>query len=462
MNHPVQGRPLASSIATESHTKKTPAQVINRRVQYRIVAAPLDASPRAPGAKYSDKVVTDSASNLNGLPFAVTAKGDNKRILHRTLQGKSYAEFGRPHHTAEINVPDDVVAVEIYLGNDAYEARRLHPLFVVAPDTSGLTIIEIHEIPQVRLTRLQASTESASRYPAADRGQTTKIRDNNFIGYLTGDTWRDLSYEFTSADVLRLCGVSFLERPFIEDRGRSRVTPLEVGAGATLLGPVRPQRLFELFEQHPPAEPFNVTTTSPGAIRNKDKEVLAIPDWTVVLSPIYEGRIEELSGESHDRLSGYVDLPLVNIRVSYQTGAFANAVGAGSTVRPADVLKRTNPLAYKGIIEAAWKSGIDELTISSTWRPMLGSKLHRMGVAVDVVFVDDYDDRNVKGNDVEKFRAHIGSGKSPSELYSTFSAVVFSDNTNLTGFKADPWHRKASDNLHKNHLHVSATDPDAR
>lgn len=437
-----RGKPLASTVATDDPAKKEEAKASARRIQYRFIAAPLDVSPSAPGANAADKIVTDSASNLNGLPYVVTASGGKTRVLNAKLKGKSYAELGRPHNTPEITVPDGVDAVEIYIGNDAYESRRFHPLFTVTPNAQGLTIVTVHELPQKRLKRLQDDPNTAKDYPAAGEGKTVKKEDNTYIGYLTGDVWKTLSYEFTMADVRRLCTASDLSRDFKEDQGRNLVTPLTNT-------PRAPQV---------PAVP----AANPAATQQDQQETLSISDWSVVLAPIYESRIEELTGTTHDQMTGYVDLPVVNIRLRYQTGAFANAVGASNSVQPADVLKRTNPLAYKGIVEAAWKTGIDELILSSTWRPMLGSKLHRMGVAVDVIFVDDYDDRDNEGREIDKFKVHLSSGVEPSSLYSTFSAIAMTDSTNLGGFKADPWDRKAGDNLHKNHMHVSATDNDAK
>lgn len=473
------GKPLATTLSSDSHSRQVTTTASTRRIQYRFNAAPLDTSPSAPGAKAGDRIVTDSASNLKALPYAVVSAKDKNRVLSPRLKDTSYSTLGSPFNTPEIIVPEDVESVEIFLGNDAYASRRLHPLFRVTPNPQGLTVVNIHELPQARLDRLQADSVSGNAYPKTAQGQAARTAGGTYIGYLTGDTWKTFSYEFSLADVTRLCGSSSLRREFKADKGRSRVTPPSpTAAPAEAPTTTDPRPLARIVIDNTRVAkrtPIGLPSNSPGnrapprattptlaVIRNGNFESLSIADWRSILAPIYEGTIEELSGTTHAEFAGYIDLPVVNIRLRYQAGAFANAVGAGRTVQPADVLKRTNPVTYKGLIEAAWKSGVDELVLSSTWRPMLGSKLHRMGVAVDVIFVDDYDDRTDGGKEIDKFKVHISSGEAPSRLYSTFSAIALGDNANLGGFKADPWNRKPKDNLHKNHLHVSAVDPDAK
>lgn len=54
-----------------------------------------------------------------------------------------------------------------------------------------------------------------------------------------------------------------------------------------------------------------------------------------------------------------------------------------------DVLPRTHPCAFAAIFNEACKVGITELLISSTWRPMFGSILHRAGLGLDVTTIRD-------------------------------------------------------------------------
>lgn len=50
-------------------------------------------------------------------------------------------------------------------------------------------------------------------------------------------------------------------------------------------------------------------------------------------------------------------------------------------------IPRTHPLAYVALITEAYRSGISEISISSGWRPTLGSIVHRAGLGLDVYFI---------------------------------------------------------------------------
>jgi hypothetical protein len=385
-------------------------------------------------------------------------------------RGKTKGNFTT--FTAEI--PEDVEEVVIYLGNDTYSKRRLHPLFKVKPNEQGITVVKIYETHKKSLDKKREKTPAD--YPIAAQGQTTSKTESLFVGYLTGDVWKELSYAFSATDVIRLCTKSTLKRKFATDRGRSEISPANPAATPLDFTSFRPptmtidntrvvsnRRIDDNFLLQSQSEnPANAgVQTNAKPLKDGEDETLEITDWSKVLEPVYSGLIQGLSGTTRSDFTCHVDLPIVNLRLLYQAGSFNNALGAGENVTIADVLKRTHPLAYKGIVEAAWEAGIDVVTMSSTWRPMLGSILHRMGVSIDVVFVDDLDDRDSKKNQIKAFKVHLNSGKSPSSLYSSFQTHIFDDKEDLGGFKADPWKRKPTDNLHKNHLHISATDVDA-
>lgn len=447
----VRGEALARTVASTNHAQQSNAEVGSRRVQFQFLAAKIDQD--GPGGKESDGVVPPrGASNLRGLPYVITAAGEPGRVLHLTPKGQSFAQLAsRPFNTIETRVPNDVREIEIYLGNDAYLARRKNPQFRTSLNESGVTLIRIHELPSVRLDRLQRSSEQQSRYPVTNLGCTAKLPDDSHVGYLTGDVWKAFSHIFTADDVRRLCGVVKMQRPYMEDRGRGQLQPARSPAAfpPTTTGTPRPF-------------PWGTTTPYPAdpvAVREGDMESLTITDWTRVLAPILSGDVQGLVGSRSAQYACYIDLPVLNIRLRYAAGSFSNAIGAGKTVTVADILCRTNPLSYKGALEAAWKSGIDELVLSSTWRPMLGSVLHRLGIGIDVIYVDNYDDRSAGGKPIGKF--HVNRSNSPrSALYLSFEKIVFADTVTLNGFKADPWIN--TDETHRHHMHISAKDPDAQ
>lgn len=53
-----------------------------------------------------------------------------------------------------------------------------------------------------------------------------------------------------------------------------------------------------------------------------------------------------------------------------------------------DGLPRVHPHGYLALIEAAFDAGIEKVTLTSTWRPMVGSIAHRAGLGLDVNHLD--------------------------------------------------------------------------
>lgn len=53
-----------------------------------------------------------------------------------------------------------------------------------------------------------------------------------------------------------------------------------------------------------------------------------------------------------------------------------------------DGLPRVHPIGYLALIDAAFDAGIEKITLTSTWRPMVGSIAHRAGLGLDVNHLD--------------------------------------------------------------------------
>jgi hypothetical protein len=449
------GKPIGKMMSSTDVKKTQEVVTRKRQVRFDFHAAKIDG-----------EAVTDSDSNLKNLPYIIASATDKTKILTSNPKKKnpkskiSFVQLTgtKPlFNTETVNLPDDVEDVVIYMGNDAYETRRLHPLFKVTPNEQGVTIVTIYETYKSVLYNLQKPKNSEKTYPKADHNVLAKLSATQYVGYLTGDVWKELTYAFEAEDIARFCKANTLTRKFAEDRGRNiikpQIIPTEATENTKLLSNGQAVAVS-------PATTISETSDPAKPLKKGEEESLEITDWEQVLQPIYSGEIQDLKGKDFKTYTCHIDLPVVNIRLIYAIGAFRNAIGSGEHVTIADVLKRTHPLAYKGVIEAAWKSGVDVLSLSSTWRPMLGSILHRMGVAIDVTSVDDLDDRDAKNQTISPFKVHLDS-KNPTSLYSSFNTIVLADKENMGGFKADPWNRKSTDDLHKTHLHVSATDEDA-
>lgn len=54
-----------------------------------------------------------------------------------------------------------------------------------------------------------------------------------------------------------------------------------------------------------------------------------------------------------------------------------------------DVLPRTHPCAFEALFSAALQVGITEMLVTSAWRPMYGSIVHRAGLGLDVTSIRD-------------------------------------------------------------------------
>lgn len=462
-----QGKPLAKTIATTDPNKKQDAVARKRFVRYKIICAPLNPP-----------YVTDSASHLDGLPYAIADAADGKVFYPNPKLKPSFKKLlGKfISMTEPVEVPDAVSDVVIFLGNDAYKTRRKVKLFKVTPAETGITLVTIYETytNDARINKLKAGAKTAVSYPDAPAAQTVKsTNDQSFVGYLTGDVWAEFSYQYTTADITRLLKASMLERTFVADAGRGVAPePISQAPNSQRRSVIderelqtvaidntfvaRPRISEELLRrtgnrstavsQVPQSPSQSAVTLKSG---DKEKLNITIEQWVTILSPVYTSLPVGIDGPRAEG-GGIFHLPLVNIRLKYDTASFRNAIKTSDNTTVQQILQRTSPLAYKAVIESAWIAGVDEVKISSTWRPMLGSNQHRMGVALDVLYVDDLDDKK------QPFSVNISSGKTPASLYRTFQTNLDADES-ITLLK-DPW--KNTDKNHKNHLHLKAADPD--
>lgn len=129
-----------------------------------------------------------------------------------------------------------------------------------------------------------------------------------------------------------------------------------------------------------------------------------------------------------------------------------------------DGLTRVHPLGYYALLEAARAAGATRLSITSCWRPSLGSIAHRAGVGLDV---------NIVADAGENFRINSGAfvrgADNLPELFRTFRDTLQASPHVKQLF--DPWYMdkntrddtppepntRSDDNqrLHSNHLHIT-------
>jgi hypothetical protein len=92
-----------------------------------------------------------------------------------------------------------------------------------------------------------------------------------------------------------------------------------------------------------------------------------------------------------------------------------------------DGITRAHPGGYAALINAALANGVGRVEMTSCWRPMLGSVVHRVGLGLDVGYLDKVRlnrkelitgiavtadaDANVSADEIKLYRAHLAAKK---------------------------------------------------
>ena len=110
-----------------------------------------------------------------------------------------------------------------------------------------------------------------------------------------------------------------------------------------------------------------------------------LPDEAIqAIKDIYDGKLKGSNG----RYSLDADVGN-NQKIKFVWGGGnENALGNISSLDiKAELLTRVQPNTYGALLKAAIDAQVDEVTITSGWRPMLGSVFHRLGLGLDVTYV---------------------------------------------------------------------------
>jgi len=200
--------------------------------------------------------------------------------------------------------------------------------------------------------------------------------DNEYFCYLNGDLWLGISHEFTDAEITQLCPPETISRATLGGSTQGaggHPSQMAMGTGPNG-GSVSGTNGVGI----PGAN--GTTAQAPNAAGN---ETLAV-DWATTLLPIYS------VGENSRSLEAFnVPIPNLGITLRFAARAVANAINTSSRTKVQQALRRTSPRAFAAILKAAWRLHIDSVDLSSSWRPMLGSRLHKMGVGLDVTEIVD-------------------------------------------------------------------------
>jgi hypothetical protein len=378
-----QGQPLQDAHCT------------TRKVSFIFYCAPRDDGGRNPiytavyGHDAARTGVTDSASYLSNLPYVVV-DADTKSVIYPPANSPSkLAVFGNRtsssglhdgtrnvHALPPINIPDNVSRIALHIANDAYPQHRSFMLFPWNVPNAAHSKVHVYEIRTDLQDRFTTENQLGN-VPAENSIAPKPGEDNEYFCYLNGDLWLQISHEFTNAEIPQLCPPETLSRAVLggSAQGISGDPSQTAGVpGQNGSGDVSGRNGAGM------SSAYDTTAPAPTAAGN---ESLAV-DWATTLLPIYSVGANSRSLEAFN-----VPIPNLGITLRFAARAVANAINTSSRTTVQQALRRTSPRAFAAILKAAWRLNIDSIDLSSSWRPMLGSRLHKMGVGLDVTEIVD-------------------------------------------------------------------------
>jgi len=383
------------------------AHCTTRKVSFVFYCAPRDDGNRNPiytavyGRDATNTGVTDSASYLANLPYVVV-DADTKNVIYPPANSPSkFAVFGNHtsssglhdgtrnvHTLPPINIPDNVSRIALHIANDAYKKHQSFQLFPWSVPSAAHSKVHVYEIR----TDLQEKFSTENQLGAVPAENTIAAKPgvtDEYFCYLNGDLWLEISHEFTNDEITQLCPPETLSRAMHSGPAASAGSnggvpspnggslPGSNGSGVPGMnggGPGTPNGA---------GVDGSVGASAPGSSAAGGMETLAV-DWGATLAPIYG------AGEGSRSLDAFnVVISKLGITLRFAARAVANAINTSSRTTVQQALMRTSPRAFAAILKAAWRLHIDSVDLSSSWRPMLGSRLHKMGVGLDVTEIVD-------------------------------------------------------------------------
>lgn len=457
---------------------------MNRMVTFIIYCAPRDDNNLNPmytaeyGHDATHTAVTDSASYLTRMPYVVV-DADTKKVIwplassHQecdvilSVSSTSALHDGqrKVHTLLPIHVPDTVNRIALHIANDASRHRRNFQLFPWTVSDAAHSKVHIYEVRSdlkrrfIDRNNLQTPPDNALIAKPNVAGE--------YYGCLDGDLWLRVSHEFTDVDITRLCPPETISRNLLA--GTSQANP---HAGAhPQTSPVQQSTSGGVAPHadgpHAYAGPITgspaTSAPMPGPIVQPsvvgNAEQLQV-DWQTTLAPIYTAGADSRSMESFT-----VEIDNLGITLIFTARALANAINTSNSTTIQQALRRTSPRTFAAILKAAWRLHIDKLSLSSSWRPMLGSRLHKMGIGLDVVrFDDDAENIHMVVNNNHAYGNHQGKthddnpfpttsgGQELSRLY----AELNGDASTIPNAVYTPWMNWVEP--HDTHMHITVKD----
>ncbi|MDR7009771.1 hypothetical protein ACW9YQ_04725 [Paraburkholderia strydomiana] len=357
------------NMVTAQNTPTYDVTITDRVVSFVVYCAPLDDAHNIPFANVfgntdvAHRAVTDSASYLSTLPYVVidadtekvlfpvqAATGGTQSFPARVALENNALHDGKrwKHSLPAIHIPDETRRIALHIANDAYADHRNFKLFSWSVPDAAHSKVHIYEV-RADVKSEFARLNTLGQVPADNSLVEKPNVQNQYFGFLDGDLWLRISHEFTTADIRRLCPPGTISRTCLTSAAASQ---------------------------------SGVASGTPGGLGAPDEQLHV--DWSVALAPIYA------AGQDSRSMNAFsVIVSQLGITVHFAARAFANAINSSARTTIQQALSRTSPRAFAAVLRAAWRLHIDTLDLSSSWRPMLGSSLHKMGIGIDVTRFDD-------------------------------------------------------------------------
>jgi len=271
------------------------------------------------------------------LPVAVAV--DGKVIEKHAERAKRYKMNGQK---VSVSVKDKA-KVSLYLNSDTHPDYRESPVYEVTVDNCDIL---------VTITR-KSGKHNDDATPKRSNAADSKAQIHEYEAALTGDIWMKVSHKYKASEVK----AALLPKD----------TSAEVIAAVKrIYGPLESKVMTIRFPAPPSVPPVEDSLCGNPRITPTDG---AAPPTESTEHPINEQvgpKLEVTFQDANNPKDNINNFKLLE-----------------------DGLTRVHPAAYAALFTAARDAGASKLLVSSNWRPLLGSIVHRSGRGIDVAKIDD-------------------------------------------------------------------------
>lgn len=277
--------------------------------------------------------------------------------------------------------------------------------FKTKPKDSGLTTVIVSEVSTTGSLKLETVEETT-----------------DFRGELNGAVWAAICRSFTVDDVKRILPASL---EIVSSKPNEMQIAYALERGVITAEQAAAHRAA-LAERAAPTK---------GAKPAKAPPPLAFAcPWSELLAPIYQGQIQNGdppnpqvpdidSKTKKQKIDPVTKLPVTKDKMLESLREVVVLQGDGQILIPAlgltlelsgsvvaggepmaqnaqevtglpkeQVIAKTHPYAYMALLESCMDCGVTYVMINCTWRPMIGSVMHKLGDAIDIGKIDSGSD----------------------------------------------------------------------